>query len=370
MQALLDVLQNYLATKSNLNGRAEIVGTLDQNSILHTLPEFFRRILNTHNRLEEFLVEGSIGAGNMAEVPWVGVFNRKITTSAQNGFYIVLLFSKDMSSCYLTLNQGVTAFEREYTSKIALQKMKASGEQALRFITPDPSAILGLINLKASGHLGKGYERGAVESYYYSAASLPSPAILEANFLTLLNHYDTLFSIAGITLQSLTPVTEQQYQQAVLEKAIPVTKKKSSYKEPAGALPVPQLSSNKSSNGYQRNPTVAANALDKAGFKCEISPSHETFVSNAKSLPYVEAHHLIPISMQGKFTASLDVLANVIALCPMCHKLLHHGRMADKKIQLIQLLNVRHQGLKEKGIELDEATLLSYYSGELLEEDA
>lgn len=370
MQALLDVLQNYFSTKAALNGRATKVETLDQNSILQTLPDFFSTILRRQNRLNEFVVKGKIGAGNMAAVPWVGIFNRKITTSAQDGFYIVLLFAEDMSSCYLTLNQGVTAFEREYTSKIALQKMKASGEQALRFITPDPSAILGPINLKASGHLGKGYERGAVESYYYDAASLPTPAILEAHFLTLLKHYDTLFSIAGVTLQSLAPVTAQQYQQAVLEKAVSTTKKKSNYIEPAGALPAAQLSSNKGSNSYQRNPTVAANALDKADFKCEILSSHKTFVSNAKSLPYVEAHHLIPISMQGKFTASLDVIANVVALCPMCHKLLHHGRASDKKIHLIQLLNDRREGLKEKGITLDEATLLSYYSGELLEEDA
>jgi 5-methylcytosine-specific restriction protein A len=362
MQELLDVLQNFKSSKAVLFGKAIKTGAPDHNSILVALPNIFRSLLEKINRLSEFNVEGSIGAGNMASVPWVGIFNRKITETAQNGYYIVLLFSEDMSSCFLTLNQGVTAFEKEYSSNVALQRMTAIGEQALRQFTSDIKAHTGPINLKATGHLGKGYQRGAIESYRYDAASLPNRSTLEDNFLTLLNHYDTLFSIAGITLNTLVPVTEAQYQQAAIERATPGTsKKKTEYTEPAGALPVPQISSSKVSSSFQRKPAPAGAAIGIANFKCEISPLHKTFISTAKNLPYVEAHHLIPISKQANFPkSSLDVTANIVALCPLCHKLLHHGKKSDKKKYLSTLLSVRKERLKEKGILMDDVTLLSY----------
>src|SRR5579872_3578620 len=97
MQELSDVLRNYSATKLALEGRARKVDTVDQKSLLVLLPEFFKAILHQHNRAAEFKVEGSIGDGNIARVPWVGIFNLAVTKSAQEGYYIVLLFAEDMS---------------------------------------------------------------------------------------------------------------------------------------------------------------------------------------------------------------------------------------------------------------------------------
>lgn len=166
-------------------------------------------------------------------------------------------------------------------------------------------------------------------------------------------------------------LTEAQYQQAVLDKAVLInSNKKTKYMEPAGALPVPPKAGNVASSSYQRNPAVAADALEQAGFKCEIADTHETFITSAKNLPYIEAHHLVPISKQGNYDASLDVTANIVALCPMCHKLLHHGRATDKKDFLKRLFSERKVRLSEKGILLGEQMLLSYYSNDLLEEDA
>ena len=38
-----------------------------------------------------YKVKGSVGAGSWADVPWVGVFDKRVTTSAQRGVYIVYL---------------------------------------------------------------------------------------------------------------------------------------------------------------------------------------------------------------------------------------------------------------------------------------
>ena len=43
----------------------------------------------------DYLVTGSVGQGNWANVPWVCIFDRSITTSATKGVYIVYLLAKD-----------------------------------------------------------------------------------------------------------------------------------------------------------------------------------------------------------------------------------------------------------------------------------
>lgn len=370
MQELQSVLANYVSTRASLEGKAIKSNTPDQDSLLLALPQFFRSILQQHGRAHEFKIEGSFGAGVIAGVPWVGIFNLAVTKSAQNGYYIVLLFAEDMSCCYLSLNQGVTAFEKTYSRKVARQKMRESAERALQYFKPDPRAMLGAIDLKATGHLAQGYERGAIESYRYDAASLPAVSVITHNFVSLLQHYDALVAVAGLSLQSLVPVSEAQYQQAVLEKATPELMGKSPvYEEPEGGIRAPTKVTN-GSPGYQRNPTVAAYALKQAGFTCEIDKSHKTFISSAKGLAYVEAHHLVPMSQQSQYAWSLDISANIVALCPLCHRLLHHARPADKKPKLLKLFGERKRRLIEKGITLDERTLLGYYNKDLLEGEA
>ncbi len=53
-----------------------------------------------------YKVAASPGIGNWAEIPWIAVFDREITETAQEGYYIVYLFRKDMSGVYLSLNMG------------------------------------------------------------------------------------------------------------------------------------------------------------------------------------------------------------------------------------------------------------------------
>ena len=55
-----------------------------------------------------YKLKGSVGAGSWADVPWIAVFDKRITTSAQRGVYIVYLLNKDTKELFLTLNQGVT----------------------------------------------------------------------------------------------------------------------------------------------------------------------------------------------------------------------------------------------------------------------
>jgi 5-methylcytosine-specific restriction enzyme A len=167
--------------------------------------------------------------------------------------------------------------------------------------------------------------------------------------------------------QRKKPNAEAEYQKKVLEAA----GRGKVIVENTGGVSLPKVrKTGLTGGGFQRNPNVAALALRLAHFKCEIDAGHQTFISNAKGKPYVEAHHLIPFGKQGGFRFSLDVTANIVALCPNCHRLLHHGKKADKAREIAALFAQRKGRLLEKELKISAAELTKLYRGDLLEEDA
>jgi hypothetical protein len=104
-------------------------------------------------------------------------------------------------------------------------------------------------------------------------------------------------------------------------------------------------------------------ALLLANFQCEYDNEHETFVSNTTSNNYVEAHHIIPIKYyyRDEFKVSIDNEANIVALCPTCHRCLHYGKFEEKKIILKYLYDKNVENLKKAGIEITFDRLLEMY---------
>jgi 5-methylcytosine-specific restriction protein A len=162
------------------------------------------------------------------------------------------------------------------------------------------------------------------------------------------------------------PNAESRYQQKVLDGAA----RQKPFVEPPGGVLVPKVTkAGLSREVFQRDPNVAAEALRMADFKCEIDPDHQTFISNASGKPYLEAHHLIPFGKQGTFAFSLDVTANIVALCPNCHRLLHHGQEDDKAREISTLFSKRRDRLAEKSLQVSKAKLLALYRGDRLHDD-
>ena len=73
------------------------------------------------------LITGSVGQGQWATIPWICIFDRKITTTATKGVYIVYLLSKDGNTLYLTLNQGCTDIRSTHSKRetITILRKKA-----------------------------------------------------------------------------------------------------------------------------------------------------------------------------------------------------------------------------------------------------
>ena len=109
---------------------------------------------------------------------------------------------------------------------------------------------------------------------------------------------------------------------------------------------------------YKRNIAKAKQAIILSDFNCEIDSNHQSFISK-NGYKYMEAHHIIPISAQNDFNYSLDVAANIVSLCPICHRKLHHGKNIEFELEL--LLELRKEKLEKSGIKVNAEELLNYY---------
>lgn len=112
-----------------------------------------------------------------------------------------------------------------------------------------------------------------------------------------------------------------------LESIVSVLQQQDSLDIPNGSMQ-PQKSS-VTSVTYLRDPLVKAWVLKNAQGICEACSSPAPF-KKSDGHPYLEVHHLQPLSEGGS-----DTIENAIAVCANCHRRLHFG--SDKDSVLIKI---------------------------------
>ncbi len=112
------------------------------------------------------------------------------------------------------------------------------------------------------------------------------------------------------------------------------------------------------SGKYQRDIHKSKKSIANSSFKCNLDEKHVSFETKSGKM-YMEAHHLIPLSKQKEFSNSLDVDANIICLCPNCHRKLHHGKDIEKELKV--LFEKRKIALSKSGLSISFEQLLDYY---------
>ena len=80
----------------------------------------------------------------------------------------------------------------------------------------------------------------------------------------------------------------------------------------------------RSTTEFVRNPYVVAAAILRSGGVCEMPKCRHVLFKRDDGSPFLEVHHIKPLAEGGE-----DTLRNAAALCPMCHREVHHG--ADRK---------------------------------------
>lgn len=112
------------------------------------------------------------------------------------------------------------------------------------------------------------------------------------------------------------------------------------------------------STAWKRNQILIAQAIDGAHHLCEHNREHLTFTAKSTGKAYMEGHHLIPLKYQSEFTCGIDVYANIVCLCPVCHRLLHFGTDSEKTYAAEKLFDERKERLIHSGIDISKKDFL------------
>lgn len=160
--------------------------------VRHDIVQSLTPIVDTN----KYLIKGSCGAGRYTTVPWIAVFDRRITTSAQKGVYIVYLLNKDTKELYLTLNQGATDASSS-SGKLAFTGVAGiSSSKVLAKLRENAAAIrkiVGNIPFNTDNNIKCGsdnYDAGAICYKKYTLETLPDDKELESDLSRLIEVYD------------------------------------------------------------------------------------------------------------------------------------------------------------------------------------
>jgi 5-methylcytosine-specific restriction protein A len=249
-----------------------------------------------------YRVTGSPGKGNWAHTIWLGIFDRMITETAQQGFYLVYLIPSDGQRIFLSLNQGTEEiysrvggrhYRRVLEDTAARDRGLLEGEETYELVA-------GPIDLGATSRLTRGYESGNIFAVEYGG-DIPSEADLEADLSRLLLLY-----------QSLVEARDQVQED---EKADPA--------------PTPQSSTEGAKYRWhkrtERSRALAREAKRFHGTRCQVPACGKDLSEIYGELAegYIEAHHLTPFaSLEGRPT-DLDPKTDFAVLCPDCHRMVH-----------------------------------------------
>lgn len=128
---------------------------------------------------QKYLIVGSVGQGNWATVPWIGIFDKEITTTATKGVYIVYLLAADGKSLYLTFNQGCTETRKEHSKKETIKIMREKAKDIISRIDSRGFQTDENINLgEELTELGEMYQKGTVFYRKYTKEDIPEEAEL------------------------------------------------------------------------------------------------------------------------------------------------------------------------------------------------
>jgi len=279
----------------------------------HPLGKFIRgdlkeAIATASGEADRFKFKGSSGQGNWAKGPWVGIFNPVVTTSAQRGYYVSLLFREDMRGVYLSLNQAMTEAKEHYRSdaKTALIARAANfrallGDQ----VRPFPALTINLAP-KSPANDTAFYEAGNICAIYYEADKLPPDAKITSDLQAMIRLYEAL--IVG---QAGSDVALDAEGDAPSDFHIEDATKFRLHKR------------------IERNAALIKQVKKEKGCTCEICGL--TFEKRYGPIGkgYIEAHHLKPIASLNGTKVAMDPKTDFAVLCANCHRMVHRSGLTD-----------------------------------------
>jgi hypothetical protein len=141
------------------------------------------------------------------EILWISILNPELTTTTKAGLYIVYLYSADLKTLYLSMNQGYTRHEK--VAEASGLKGKKAIDRALKTLKyetkdlanelkingPMNSNTINAIDLKSTGKLPQGYESGHITGFKYELNNMPSESQLIMDLDFMFTIYDAVKEI-------------------------------------------------------------------------------------------------------------------------------------------------------------------------------
>lgn len=151
-----------------------------------------------------YSVVGSYGKGRWTAVPWIAVFDTRITSSAQKGIYIVYLLNKDTRELFLTFEIAATEVLRPtgeegkakpfvgIVGKIGNQLTGTLQERANTIRKAMGDTYFSADNKISSG--ADGYDAGAIYYKKYTLDNLPDGQILVDDLQRMMDIYKRYYA--------------------------------------------------------------------------------------------------------------------------------------------------------------------------------
>jgi 5-methylcytosine-specific restriction protein A len=272
------------------------------------LPQIIKTSLSS--AAERFIVQGSAGQGGWTHTPWLVLLDKAVTTSVEEGFYVVYLFSKGLDRLYLSLNQGCTALKDAVGLPAARETLSQRAEKMWQRAKPSAKMLKPIsidLNVAPSVWRGKLYERGLVAGIEYATNSLPSEATLREHLFEALDLYNKVKLSGGWEAEDtlLQQLSDEQID-GELEQAKLYRQHRSIERQTSHSKKVKQL----------------------LGFRCMACDSDLREIYGDKADGIIEAHHLIPLSsLKDGQVVRFNPRTDFAVLCPNCHRVIH--RLAD-----------------------------------------
>ena len=272
--------------------------------VRHEVPAALEQVIGENDR---YIVHGSPGQGNWAKVPWVAVYDRFITETAQDGFYVVYLVKEDSSGVYLSLNQGVTTIRRVYGADAKDALSARASDYVARLGQIDKTLIIGPIDLKVSSTSGLGafYEQGSVCAKYYERGSILNDDVLENDLKELLRLYLLLAT------KELLPASA------------------STEEDDEVGLNTEDLTTLREHKRIERNRKLAEKAKNVHGYVCKACGFDFEEKYGEIGRKFIEAHHLTPLHRLKGQKVALDPKKDFSVLCANCHRMIHKSEFVN-----------------------------------------
>ncbi|MCR5257154.1 MAG: HNH endonuclease [Desulfovibrio sp.] len=130
-------------------------------------------------------------------------------------------------------------------------------------------------------------------------------------------------------------------------------KEKQAVGDTAGGEKTPKpVSKNGKSGSLPSN--LAVSCMQRQKYKCGFDRLHPLFLARATGCPYLEVHHIVPREFADSFRSkNLNDRRNLVALCPNCHRAIHHAEIPLVK-EILQRIVADHETDQYFGLTMEE----------------